>query len=78
MPRSGVSTKQLQAIEDEIAVHLDGRDGLRELWLFLRREERRGKLDPADAAAAQRDLQRALRSVERALAKAQAERAGRR
>lgn len=50
--------------ENDTALVLDGRDSLRELWLYLRALERRGLLDPSDAAAAQADLSRIRRALE--------------
>lgn len=70
MPRAGVSTKTLQAIEDDIAAELAARDALRRLYLLLRREYRRGHLDDDDFAAAEDDLRRGLAGVERKLTQA--------
>lgn len=65
----------VQDIENSIAILLIGRDDLRELWLWLRAKERRGKLDPDDATAVQRALANAQRAVEEGLRLARALRA---
>jgi hypothetical protein len=64
----------VQCIEDSTAVLLDGQDSLRELWLFLRAQERRGRIDPDDAQQAQYDLARVRRAVEEGLRLARAQR----
>jgi hypothetical protein len=65
----------IAAAEDSTAILLNGQDSLRELWLFLRSQERRGKFDPDDAAAAQSDLARVRRAIEEGLRLAHALRA---
>lgn len=77
MPKSGVSTKTLQAIEDDIAAELTARDALRRLYLLLRREQRRGHLDDEDYAAAVEDLMLGLAGIERKLTQAKTARDGR-
>ena len=65
----------VQRIEDSTAVLLTGQDSLRELWLFLRAQERRGRIDPDDAAQAQCDLARVRRALEEGLQLARGARA---
>lgn len=57
----------VQSIEDTIAALLTARDDLQEHWLWLRAKERRGAVDPDDAAAAQRTMMNARRGIEDAL-----------
>jgi hypothetical protein len=53
----------IEVVENETAVVLDGLDSLRELWLFLRALERRGLVEQGDAVAAQQDLERIQRAL---------------
>jgi len=64
----------VQRIEDSTAVLLTGRDSLRELWLFLRAQERRGRIDPDNAAQAQTDLEHVRRALDEGLALARMQR----
>jgi hypothetical protein len=57
----------IAAAEDSTAILLCGQDRLRELWLWLRAQERRGKFDTDDAMQAQADLAAAMRAVEEGL-----------
>ena len=61
--------------EDSIAVLLTGRDDLLEHWLWLRGQERRGRIAPEDAAQAQRTMASAQRAIEEGLRLARAARA---
>lgn len=67
---------QVQRIEDSTAIMLDGQDSLRELWLWLRAQERRGKFDPDDARQAQADLARVRRAIDEGLELARVARGG--
>jgi len=64
----------VQRTEDSTAILLNGQDSLRELWLWLRAQERRGRLDPDDARQAQCDLGRVRRAIDEGLTLARAAR----
>ena len=61
-------------VEDEIAVQLDGRDGLRWVGVFLAVLADAG-IRPADVRQAQQDLARAQRANDASLARVRNERA---
>lgn len=77
MPKTGVSTKHLQAIEDHIAVELCGRDALVFLELKARALYRRGHLDDEDLRIIQAEIDKARRAVDRKLTAARKVRDGR-
>jgi hypothetical protein len=54
----------VESIENSTAIVLDGRDSLRQLWLFLRALERRQLIEHGDATAAQKDLEKALKALD--------------
>ena len=60
-------------IEDELAVQLDGRDGVRWVAVFLNILLDAG-IRPQDVRQAQRDLSKAQRAIDAALARSRAER----
>lgn len=64
MPKTGVSTKQIQAIEDEIAVQLSGRDALVFLELKARALHRRGTLDDDDLRIIMAEIETARRALD--------------
>ncbi len=61
-------------LENEIAVQLDGRDGLRWVGVFLAVLADAG-IRPSDVRQAQQDLARAQRAIDAALARVRNERA---
>jgi len=77
MPRTGVSTKQLQAIENDIAAELCGRDALAFLELKARALHRRGALDDEDLRIIRAEIEAARRAIDRKLTTARTARDGR-
>ena len=72
--KSGVSTRTLQAIEDDIAAELAGRDALTLLELRMRALHRRGLLDDDDLRIISAEIAKARAAVDRKLTEARAAR----
>ena len=78
MPRIGVSSKQLQATEDDIAILLTGRDAWDRLERWVNGRIRRGYYsEPDEVKAIQSDMERISKAIERGLNRARSDRDGR-